>query len=102
MVVQSDFYVVKNVQLLEQTNVLEGTRDSILIDLDRTASGDILSIEKNGTGIRLVHTRQQVEYRRLSCSIRSDQTVELSFLDRHAEIIDCFQSAEGNADIFYL
>ena len=50
MVVQSDFYIVKNAQLLEQTNVLEGTRDSILIDLDRTASGDILSIEKNGTG----------------------------------------------------
>ena len=73
MVVKTNFYIVKHAQLLEQTDILEGSRDACLIDLDCLVTGNVLSIQQNPSAIRLVHARQKVENSRFTSAVRSDQ-----------------------------
>ena len=96
MVMKTNLYIVKHAQLLEQTDILEGSRDACLIDLDCLVTGNVLSIQQNPSAIRLVHARQKVENSRFTSAVRSDQAVELSFFYRDAEIIDRFQTAKRN------
>ena len=47
MVVKAYLYVVKNAQVLEQTDILEGSRDACLIDLGSClVTGNVLSIQE--------------------------------------------------------
>ena len=44
---KSDLYIVQHTQFLEQTDILECSCDSILVDLDGLSSGNILTIQNN-------------------------------------------------------
>ena len=41
---QSELDVVKYRKLLEKPDILEGSRDALLVDLDRAVSGELFSI----------------------------------------------------------
>src|ERR1043165_5831868 len=50
----------------------------------------------NSPGGRLVNSRQQVEDSRLAGAVWSDQSVDLTLLDGHVELVDGAQTAETN------
>ncbi len=41
---QSELDIVKYRELFEQSDILEGSRDALLVDLDRAVSGELFSI----------------------------------------------------------
>ena len=63
---------------------------------------DVLPVEQDTSGIRLVYTGQQIEYRRFTGSVRSDQSVQLAFLNCNIKSVYRAESAKGNAQIFLL
>ena len=89
MIVKSYFYIVKNRHIFEKTDVLEGSCDSGLVDLNGAFSGQLFAIQENSAVICLVDTGQQVEDGGLTCAIRSDEAVKLSLFDGQAEIVNC-------------
>ena len=101
MIVKAHFYIVQNSQVIEQTNVLEGSCNTMLVDINGFLAGNILSVQQNITICGLIYTCQQVEYGCFSGTVRSNESVELSLLNIQVEIIYCTQSAEGNAQITY-
>lgn len=89
MIVQANLYVIQNAQVLEQANVLEGSCNTCLINLDGALSGQFLAIQEDRAVICLVDTGQQIEDGGLTCAIRSDEAVKLSLFDGQAEIVNC-------------
>ena len=77
LIVQTGLYIIQHRQILKQTDILECSCNTGLVDLNRMhASGNVLPVEQNTSGIRLVYTGQQIEYRRLYRlrSVRSVRT----------------------------
>ena len=67
---------------MKQTDILKCSCNTCLADLNRMQlSGDVLPVQQDTSGIRLVYTGQQIEYRRFTGSVRSDQAVQLTFLE---------------------
>ena len=81
MIVKSDLDVVKNRHILEQTDVLECSRDTCFVDLDRALTCDILSVQFDDTLGRFVYTCEKVEDCCFAGTVRSDQSLELTFFD---------------------
>ncbi len=97
---QSGFYIVQHGHVMEETDVLEGTCDALLVDLLTAETRDVVSVEEDLTAGRLIYAGQEVKYGRLTGTIRADQTVELILFDLHMEIINCLQTTEGDAQCF--
>ena len=86
MVVKTDLYIVQHTQLLKQTDILEGSCDACLIDLDGLFTGNILSVQNESrppSGLYTPVSRLKIVV--FTSAVRSDQTVELSFFNRDAE-----------------
>ena len=101
MIVQTDLYVIQNRQVAEQTDILEGTGNACLADLNGLFSGKVLSIQENASIVRFVYTGQQIEYGCFSCSVGADQTIQFSFFDGNMKFIHSTQAAEGDPQIVY-
>ena len=86
---------------MKQTDILERSGNTGLVDINRHALPVMSCPSKQDTsGIRLVNTCQQVEYRRFSGTVRSDQTVELTFFNVDVKIrLQHVKSSEGDAQI---
>ena len=99
---QSYFNVVKNRHFFKQTNILEGSRYTCFVDLNRALSCDVLSIQFDNTLCRFVNTCKKVKNCCFSCTIRSDQTIQLTLFDRYIESVNCAKTAELNSQMIYL
>ena len=91
---QSELNIVKYRKLFEQPDVLECSCDALFVDLNCAVPGQFLAIQEKVSFRWFVDTRQQVEGRRFACTVRSDQTIELSLVDGHGELIDRFQASK--------
>ena len=74
MIVKSCLYIVQHTHLMEQTDILECSGDSRLVDINGTLSGDILSVQIDDSLVRLIHTCKKVKDCSLTGTIRTDQT----------------------------
>ena len=94
LIVESCLYIVQYAQLFKETDILECSGDSILADIYRFLSRDILSVQKNFSAVRFIHTCQQVKNRGLACAVRSDQTVQFFFFYRYVKCIHRAETAK--------
>ena len=78
---------------MEQTDILDCSGDSRLVDINGTLSVDIMSVKIHDSLVRLGHTCKKVKDCSLTGTIRTDQTIKLSFLDGDIEIIQCMKTA---------
>ena len=102
MIVQSYFNVVKNRHFFKQTNILESSRNTCFVDLYCALSCDILSIEFDNTFCWFVNTCKKVENCCFSCTVRSDQAIQLALFDRYIKSVNCAKTAELNSQMIYL
>ena len=75
LVVKTYFNIVDYGQILEQTDVLEGSCNTVLVNFNIFTSGNILAVQADNAFIWLVNTGKQVEYGGLSGTVRTYQTV---------------------------
>ena len=94
MIVKSCLYIVQHTHLMEQTDILECSGNSRFVDINGTLSGDILPVQIDNSLIRLIHTCKKIKDCSLTGTVRTDQTIKLSFLDGDMEIIHCMKTAE--------
>ena len=60
MVVQSYFYVIDDRQILEQSDILESSCNTCLVDVDGLFAGDILAIQSNNSFCGFIYAGQQI------------------------------------------
>ena len=98
---QADLHVVQNAHLVEQTDVLEGTGDALLVDLGRLLAGDVLTVQDDVALGGTIHTGEHVEHRGLAGAVGTDEAVELAFFHLHVQLGHSLQTAEGDAQVGY-
>ena len=98
-VMQTDFHVVNNGHLAEQTNVLEGAGDTQLIDLCGRHALCVNALQKNGTSGRLINVGQEVENRCFAGTVRTDQSGNFRLADGKRKFINRSQTAEVDTQI---
>ncbi|CDE32296.1 unknown [Ruminococcus sp. CAG:90] len=101
VIVKSYFYIVKNRHILEKTDILEGSGDSGFVDLDGAFSGDVLAVQSNDSFCWFVYTCEKVEYRCLTGTVGSDQSIELSFFNGHVKAVNSTKTAELDRQVIY-
>ena len=99
---QSCFYIVQDTQLLEKTDILKRSRNPCFTDLNIPFTGNIFSVKYHLSCIRLINSGQKVKYGRLSCTIWSDQTIKLFFLNRKIKFIYSTETTERDSQILYI
>ena len=101
LIVQTCLYIIKYRQIREQTDILEGSRNTFFVDLNGALSGDILTVQENLAIGRLIDTCQHIEYSSLTSSVWPDQTIKLSLFNGQIEIVYCTQTSKRNTKVFY-
>ena len=101
MIVQPRLDVVQHRKLLEQTDILKGTGNAVLVDFNGLMSCNIFSVQPDKSLVRLIDAGQKIEYRRLPRAVGADQPVQLPFLDLKVEIIHSTEAAKGDRQIIY-
>ena len=96
----SDQKIAENGGVLEQFDVLEGTRDAEFRDVVRRCSRDVLILEIEFSRGRLIKSRDQVEDRAFPCPVGADDGKDFALLHGKADGIDRFQTAEMQREIF--
>ena len=118
-----DEHVFQNGHLLEETNILERTRDTqpgdpvrrqphdlpiitlmlAFIGLRHLAVREILdhahAVDVDSAVGRFVNAGDHVERRRLACTVRSDQTDDFIFADLQIQIVHRDDPAELHRDV---
>ena len=97
MVVQSYFYVIDHGQILEQSDILESSCNTRLVDVDSLFAGDILAIQGNNSLCGFIYTGQQIKYGGFSGTIGTDQSIQCTFFNTDIKIIYRTKSAKRNA-----
>ena len=97
MVVQSYFYIIDYGQILEKPDILEGSCDTCLIDVDGLFAGDILAIQGNNSLCGFIYAGQQIKYGGFSGTIGTDQSIQFTFFNTDIKIIYRTKSAKRNA-----
>ncbi len=80
--------------VLEQFDILEGARNPEFGDAEGRLTGDVLILEVEPPGRRIVEPGNQIEDRTLAGAVRSDDRENFTLLQREADGIDGLQSAE--------
>ena len=88
--------------VIKQADVLEGTGNTLMVNGLLALTGQVLTIEVEVAGSRLVNTGDHIEHRGLAGAIRTNKAIKLFFLDLQIEILHSLQAAEGDAEIFDL
>ena len=94
MLGKSDLYVVDNRHVLEKPDVLEGSGDSGVVDLDGALTSDVLAVKPDDSFVWLIYACQKVENCGLSGAVRSDKSVELALFDLYVKVVNGAKSAE--------
>ena len=102
LVMKTDHDVPDHRHIAEQADVLECSRDSLMVDLLLRLAFQFFPIQVERAGCRKIHTGQHIEYGRFAGAIRADHAVDLSFFDLNVCVLNCFQSAKGDSEIFCL
>ncbi len=84
---------------MKQTNVLEGSRNAVMVDFHGFMAGDVFSVQTDDPFIRRVNAGQEVEDRCFSGAVRADQAMQLSLFNTDMEIIYGAQATERDAEI---
>ena len=87
MIVKPRLYIVSHGKILKEADILEGSCDSLLIDIHRMLAGDIHAVQKNTSAIGTVNSGQQIKDGSLSGTIGADQAIELSLFNPDIEIV---------------
>ena len=98
--VPADQKVVEDGGILEQFDVLEGARDPAPGDVVRGLPGNVLILEIERAGGRIVEPRDQVEDRAFAGTVGADDRQDLSLLDSKADGIHRLQAAEAQRQVF--
>ena len=101
MIMKPYFNIIQHRKLFEKTDVLEGPGNSGLVDLNSAFSGNVLAIQTDDSLRWFVHTCKEVKYSSLSCTVRSDQTIELTFFNGHIKSVYCAETAKLNRQMIY-
>ena len=101
MIMKPYLDIVQYRQSLEQTNILERSGNSGLVDINRFLSYDILSIQCNDSFCRFIYSGKKVKYRRFSGPIRSDQPIQAPFFNFHMKFIYRAKTAKGDSEILH-
>ena len=101
LIVQTGLYIIQHRHIFKQTDILKCSCNTGLVDINRMQRRNVLPVEQDTSGIRLVYTGQQIEYRLFTGSVRSDQSVQLTILNCNIKSVYRAKSAKGNAQIFY-
>ena len=96
-IVQTDLDVILDGQLVEQTDVLEGTGDAHAVDLDGGLARAVHAVDDDRAARGLIDAGQQVEDRGLACTVRADQTCDLRPADGQIKVVHGAQTAEVDA-----
>ncbi|MPM42912.1 hypothetical protein SDC9_89584 [bioreactor metagenome] len=103
--VHRDQYIIENRQFLEETDVLECTRQAEVRNFIRCFPVQehlfIIDLQFDRSCCRDVDARQQVEEGRFASTIRADQTDQFIFFDHKIDIGYCSQTAEIFRQFFY-
>ena len=83
---RADDDIVDHAHGLEALDHLEGAADAALATLGRRHAGDVLAIEPDRAFGRPHHARDQVEHRRLTGTVRTDQADDLAAADRDRDV----------------
>ena len=101
LIVKTYFYIVQNGKLLEKSDVLECSGNACPVDIDRTLSCNVLPVQFDNSFIRLILSGKKIKDCRLTCTVRTDQTVKFTFFYCELEIVDSPQTAELNTEVIY-
>ena len=99
-VVEAYHYVSRHAHIIEETDVLEGSRYSLLIDDVLRVPLELLSVQEERTGRGLIYAREHIKYGRLARTVRADKSVYLFFLYAEIATVNRLKTAEGDAEIF--
>ena len=99
VVVKTYFYIFFHCQFVKQTDILERTGDTRLIYLHGIHPGSVFSVQQNRSPGRLIYLSQQIEYRRLSRSVGTDQPRDLRPADGQIEVLHRLQPAEIDSEM---
>ena len=94
--------VVDHAHLLEQADVLEGTGHARRHKLMGLLSVERYAVEQYRALGGRIHAGEQVEHRGLARAVGADQAQQLALIDPDVEIVDGFQAAEADAQLFCL
>ncbi len=87
----------------KESNILECSCDSCFINIDNTFSGDILTIQLDNSLCWFVYTCEKVEYRCLTGTVWSDQSIKLAFFRFSVEnYLNSMKAAKLYGKIIYL
>ena len=99
--IHGDFDIVNDRNILKQTNILEGTGNAHAGRLIGLFADDGAAFQLDGAGRGLINIGEHVEHCRLARAVRADQSDDLALVDRKINALNCFQTAEGNAEVFH-
>ena len=99
LVVESHHDVAYHSHVVEQTDVLEGTGDALVVDLVLGQALQLLAVQVEGTGGGLVDPRQEVEDRGLTRAVGADETVDLILFDADIDVLGGLQTTEGDTQV---
>src|SRR6185503_10806321 len=80
----------------KEPDVLKRPGNAAARDLIRTQAVDTPAVEVDLAGGWFVNAGQQIEDRSLAGAVRTDETVDLTLLDVHVQLVNGHQSAETN------
>ena len=89
-VMKSDHNVADHRHIVEKTDILESTRDTLMIDDLLGLAGKILAVQVKFTVGRLIHAGNHIEHGGLSGAVRADKTVKFLFFNGDIDILRRF------------
>ena len=87
---KSDHNVADHRHIVEKTDILESTRDTLMIDDLLGLAGKILAVQVKFTVGRLIHAGNHIEHGGLSGAVRADKTVKFLFFNGDIDILRRF------------
>ena len=94
--------VIEYRKVSEETDILERSGDTGLVDIHDSLSGSILAVKDDPAARGIVYLGQKIEDGRLSRAVGADQTYDLTVIDLHVEVVDSCQTAEVDAELLYV
>ena len=101
-IVEAGLDIVEDRQVAEKADVLEGPRDTGLVDVHDRFSRCILPVEEDLAPGRFIHLGQKIENGGLSRAVRADQSHDLSVKDLQVQVVDSRKASEVDAQFLYI
>ena len=99
LIMQTDAHIVLNAHLIEQADILEGSRQTQLVGLHGVHTGGVDSVDHHGAAGGLIHLCKQVKNGGLACAVGPDKSRNLRFTDGQVEIIYRTKAAKIDSQV---